>query len=191
MVANPIAAFYLFLNFLQVGQGINPLRAIFIGLVALLWLFCFKAIFSRDKRKMDLKYFQKRKLAVGFVEKRSHPRVSYPMFVLYRVVGGHGDLLGAKENPDVMLVSNARDLSLSGIFLEVKQDLPIGTRLELKLTLGGKTGSLYLHGTVIRIEWLSALGFFAVGVALEQDSREDQEKLTSFIEQEQRKENRA
>ena len=190
MVTDTSNSFYLFLNFLQVGQGINPLRAIFIALVVLLWLFCFKALFSRDKRKMDLKYFQKRKLIAGFVEKRSHPRISYPMFVLYRVLDARGDQ-GVKENSDVMLVSNARDLSQSGIFMEVKQDLPIGTRLELKLTLGGKAGSLYLQGCAIRTEWLSPLGFYAVGVALEQGSREDQEKLARFIEQEQRKENRA
>ncbi len=166
-------------------QEMTPLRAIVIGGVALLWLFCFSALFSKDKRKSRLQYLQKRKLMAGFVERRGSQRISYPMFVLYRVMND------TRKDGDAMLMANARDLSETGILLELKQDVPENARLELKLALGAKAGSLILRGTVQRKEWLPTIGIFAVGLLLEQGSGQDSNKLAQFIEQELKKEEAA
>ena len=120
---------------------------------------------------------EKQKKGAEFLEKRSHPRISYPMFILYRV-------LDPRRGSETMMASNARNLSQTGILLEVKQDLPIGTRLELKLTLGGKSSSLLLQGVVSRSEWSTPTGMYAIGIALDVSGAEDRTKLAQFIEQE-------
>lgn len=177
MLANQVFACHLFPVFLAASQSWNPLRATLIGVMALLWLICFASLFARDKRRSDLRHLEKKKKGVEFNEKRSHPRVSYPMFVLFRV-------LSEKSGTASMMASNARNLSGNGILLEVKQDLPIGTRLELKLTLSGKSSSLFLQGVVIRKECCKPAGLFAVGLALDVPQEEDRQKLADFIEQE-------
>ncbi len=167
--------------FLASDPTMNPVRLILIGSIALLWLVCFSTLFSKDRRKSKLKYLQKRKQSVDFVEKRIHQRVSYPLAVLYRVIGPHGTI-------DTMQVASARDLSENGILLELKQDLSIGTMLELKLTLCGKNSTLLLEGTVCRKDPLSSLGIYAVGVTLEVNTVEKRMLLAQFIEHERRKE---
>ena len=170
--------------FMAASQSWNPLRITLIGGVTLLWLLCFISLFARDKRKKKLRHLEKQRQTADFVEKRSHPRISYPMFVLYRI-------LGPKAGPEAMMASNARNLSQSGILLEVKQDLSIGTRLELKLTLSGKSKSLLLQGVVRRSDCISPAGTYTVGVGLDIVHTEDRERLAEFIEQERLREEMA
>jgi hypothetical protein len=190
MISNWILGAYLFpgdvtpdtMNlplFLQ-ADAVNPFRVILIVGVAILWFLCFSALFYKDKRKAKLRYLQKRRRTGGFEEKRAHTRISYPMTVLYRV-------LGRKETSDMMLVSNARNISLTGILLEVKEDLAPGSRLELTLRSSTRE-SLVIHGTVNRREYLSSLKIYAVGVSLDIGNTEIRNTLADFIEHESKKE---
>ncbi len=185
MVTNCLSGFYLFssLAMAQAGQSINPFRIALIAAVGLLWLICFSALFFKDRRKVKIRFLQKRGKARDYTEKRRSERVSYPMPVRYHVTG-------PREIAGTIMVSNARNLSEGGILLEIKEDLPLGTELELKLTLSGKGDSLYVRGIVQRKEWMGSLGVYAVGVALHPANPDERAKLLQFIEQEKARESR-
>ncbi len=172
---------YSCIPFLAASQNWSPARAVLIGVVAILWLICFSSLFSRDRRMAKLRSLKRKKQTMGYTEKRSHARVSYPIFVLYRVIG-------ASSGTQAMMASNARNLSESGILLEVKQDLPIGARLELKLKVGEKTPALFLQGIVCRKEPRSSAGNYDIGVGLDITRPQDREKLEEFLRLERSRE---
>ena len=182
MVTDCSPAFYFFDALVPFLMGTaNPLRPYLIAAVAMLWLFCFGTLFRRDRRKAKLRYLEKRRQGPEFAEKRKHGRIVYPMPVRYRIIGPQ-EIAGAVH------VSNARDLSEDGMLLEVKEDLPIGARLELKLPISSTGRSILVTGTVLRKEWLESIGVFAVGVLFEALQPKERDDLSGFIEQERKRE---
>jgi uncharacterized protein (TIGR02266 family) len=85
---------------------------------------------------------------------------------------------------DFAFCYSTQDISATGIFLQTDSPLPVGTPMELELTLPGGAGLLRLPARVVRVVLPEAAGAGkpGMGLAFGDLTEEDRERLVRFLE---------
>jgi c-di-GMP-binding flagellar brake protein YcgR len=108
-----------------------------------------------------------------FIEKRRHQRLDYYCLVKYRPLYHKGEY---RE-----IVTSLRNLSSGGILLKLKDWLPQGSELEVKLNITQLKESLVATAKVVRVSRQKSGEGYWCGVEFLAMSEEDKKRLTDFI----------